>query len=192
MILDRQRKYGSYEIDGVPSNFSDAPDGIKVSIHAFHTYSVLTSREQLGDYGHFTDSKEFCCEGNFFIDLELPSLMADITPRQHKISSMVRRKADNMNMVYDDLHKLLMLSLPSNNDLKSLLTSLSTRLTNRYLVTRVIQYSDGPGPCVCDIARPFVWYRNESASSASEERAGDEFRAETEVTKVNDVDEMEL
>ena len=37
MILDRQRKYGSHEIDGVPSNFLAAPDGIKVSTLTFHT-----------------------------------------------------------------------------------------------------------------------------------------------------------
>ena len=37
MILDRQRKYGAYEVDGVLSNFSDAPDGIKVSTYTFHT-----------------------------------------------------------------------------------------------------------------------------------------------------------
>ena len=36
MILDRQRKNDAYEIDGL-SNFSDAPDGIKVSAHTFHT-----------------------------------------------------------------------------------------------------------------------------------------------------------
>jgi len=34
MILDRHRKCGSYEIDGVPNDFSDALDGIKVSTHA--------------------------------------------------------------------------------------------------------------------------------------------------------------
>jgi len=37
MILNWPTKYGGYEIDGVPSNFSAAPDGIKVSTHAFHT-----------------------------------------------------------------------------------------------------------------------------------------------------------
>jgi len=37
MILDRPRKYGSYAIDGVLNSFSAAPDGIKVSAHAFHT-----------------------------------------------------------------------------------------------------------------------------------------------------------
>ena len=83
-----------------------------------------------------------------------------------------------------DLYKPLMLSLPSDDDLKSLLTLLSTRLTDRYLVTRVIQCSESPNssivPYFCDIAKPFVWYRNENAGSASEERSGDELRAETE------------
>ena len=37
MILDRPRKYNSFKIDGVPGNFWAAPDGIKVSTHAFHT-----------------------------------------------------------------------------------------------------------------------------------------------------------
>ena len=37
MIFDRQRKYRSCKIPGVPGNFSAAPDGIKVSTHAFHT-----------------------------------------------------------------------------------------------------------------------------------------------------------
>jgi len=34
MILDQPRKYRSYEIYGVPGNFSRAPDGIQVSIRA--------------------------------------------------------------------------------------------------------------------------------------------------------------
>jgi len=132
--------------------------------------------------------------------------MAGITTRQHKISSVdyawVCRLTDVRCL---DLYKPRVLSLPSNDNLKSLLTSLSTRLANRYLVTRVIQYSDYPYPSAmrysCDIAKPFVWYRNESAGSLSEERFGNEFscRAETEgdqtkfkVMRVNDVDEMEL
>ena len=77
-----------------------------------------------------------------------------------------------------------MLSLPSNDDLKSLLTSLSTRLTNRYLVSEVIQYCDDPDSGItrylCDIAKPFVWHRNEGAGSAPDEQSGDELRAETE------------
>jgi len=38
MILDRQTKYGSYKIDGVPGNFLASLDSkVKVSTHAFHT-----------------------------------------------------------------------------------------------------------------------------------------------------------
>ena len=37
MILDRLRKYDSYEIDGVPGYFWAAPDGIKASTDALHT-----------------------------------------------------------------------------------------------------------------------------------------------------------
>ena len=47
-----------------------------------------------------------------------------------------------MNVDHLTLYEPLMLSLPSNDDLKSLLTSLSTPLTNRYFVLRVIQYFD--------------------------------------------------
>ena len=39
MILDRSRKSHSYEIDGVPSNFSTTLYGTKVSTHVFHTVS---------------------------------------------------------------------------------------------------------------------------------------------------------
>ena len=78
----------------------------------------------------------------------------------------------------------LILSLLSNDDLKSLLTSLSTRLTHRYLVTRLIQCSCYPDSRIitffCDIAKPFVWYRNESAGSPSDERLGGEMRTEAE------------
>ena len=37
MMLDRQRTWRRYEIGGVPGNFSAAPNGIKVSIRAFHS-----------------------------------------------------------------------------------------------------------------------------------------------------------
>jgi len=113
----------------------------------------------------------------------------DITPlRQHKISSMNSVVAQNQmhHGVSSRLYKPLMLSLPSNNDLKSLLAFLSsTRLANRYFIARVIQYSkykypyyESPMACMCDIAKPFVWYRHESAGSASEVRLGDELRGE--------------
>jgi len=141
-------------------------------------------REQLGDYGHFTDSNKFCCEGNLFADLKSLSLKADITPRQHELSSKDHVMAWNRtNFSHLDLYKPLMLSLPSNDDLKSLLTSLSTRLTNRSLVIRIIQCP--PDPCqhgsnittpFYSIAKPFVWHRNESAGSGSDKQSGDELR----------------
>ena len=37
MILNQPRKYNSHETHGIPTNFLTAPDGINVSIHAFHT-----------------------------------------------------------------------------------------------------------------------------------------------------------
>jgi len=80
-----------------------------------------------------------------------------------------------------------MLSLPSNDDLKSLLSSFSTRLTNRYLVTRVIHCppdSDEPDSNITtplySVAKPFFWHRNEGASSVAEEWSSDESGAETE------------
>ena len=97
-----------------------------------------------------------------------------------------------------DLYKPLMLSLPSNDDLKSLLTSLSTSLTNRYLVTRIIQCPDprklssNITTPLYNIAKPFVWHQNKSAGSVSEERSGDGLRGETQgdQVRVNDVDEI--
>ena len=86
-----------------------------------------------------------------------------------------------------NLYKPLMLSLPSNDELKSLLASFSTRLTNRYLVTRVIQYAPDPyqpGSNITtplySVAKTLVWHRNERPDSVSEERSGHESGAETE------------
>ena len=39
MILDRQRKYGSYKMGRALDNFLAAPYGIEVSTDAFHTVS---------------------------------------------------------------------------------------------------------------------------------------------------------
>ena len=113
--------------------------------------------------------------------------MADITLRQHKLSSMDRVMAWNRTYFrHLNLYKPLMLSLPSNDDLKSLLTLFSTRLTNRYLVTRIIRCL--PDPCqpgsnittpLYSVAKPFVWHRNQSTGSVSEERSDDELRGET-------------
>jgi len=99
---------------------------------------------------------------------------------------------------YLDLYKPLMLSLPSNGDFTSLLTLFSTRLANRYLVTRIIQcppHPQEPGSNITTplytVAKPFIWHRNESAGSMSEKWSSDESGAETaeddQATRVNDV-----
>jgi len=98
---------------------------------------------------------------------------------QHKISERGgHQRESGVVMAYHypdgftELYKPLGLSLPSNDDFKSLLASFSTRLTNRYLVARVIQCP--PDPRLhdssitarwCNIAKPFVWHRNEDADS---------------------------
>ncbi|KAL4068376.1 heterokaryon incompatibility protein-domain-containing protein [Scleroderma yunnanense] len=169
-------------VDGVSMEFSRAPDGIK-----------------LGDYGYFTDTEDFCCEGNIFADLRSLALGSDITPRHHKIDEKYRYNADGDYIEAHDpeflddsvtLYKPLGLSVPSNHDFNSLLASLSTRLTNRYLVIRVIHCATvpssepsrqwpllarlyrspifNPTTPLCTIAKPFVWHRDEGTGSASE------------------------
>jgi len=88
---------------------------------------------------------------------------------------------------YLHLYRPSMMSLPSNDDFKSLLTSCSTRFTNRYLVTKIIQCPPDPEQPdsnittpLYSVAKPLVWHRNESASSVAGERSGDESGAETE------------
>ena len=104
-------------------------------------------------------------------------------------------------MPFLNLYKPLVLSLPSNDDLRSLLASLSIRLTNRYLVTRIIQYSEDRGSSTMaylySVAKPFVWYRGESASYVSGERSGDELQGEMKgdrgdhwQVRINDIDEI--
>jgi len=85
------------------------------------------------------------------------------------------------------LYKPLMLSLPSNDDLKSLVASFSTRLANRYLITRIIQCPPDPRRPSSTITiplyaveKPLIWHRNESTSFVAEEWSSDESRAEME------------
>ena len=95
------------------------------------------------------------------------------------------------------LYKPHYLSLPTDDVVKILLTCLSIRLTNRYLVTRVIQ-CPGPDPHgadsstlpLCAFAKPIVWNRNNVAGSVSEERSGDEIMGDR--ARVRDADGMEL
>jgi len=139
------------------------------------------------------DSKEFCCEGNLFANIESLSLKVDITPMKHNISSTARTCMPDFH-----LYKPQMLSLPKNDNFKSLLALLSTQLPNRYLVTRIIQYSKD-----CDsstmayfysIAKPLVWYRDEHTGSMLEEWSGNKPRDEMKgghwQVRVNDVDEL--
>ena len=68
-----------------------------------------------------------------------------------------------------ELHKPFCLSLPSNDDFKSLLVSLSIRLANRYLITRVIHCrskSHLPGSettGIYNVTKPLVWHRYEGS-----------------------------
>ncbi|KIM56529.1 hypothetical protein SCLCIDRAFT_1220331 [Scleroderma citrinum Foug A] len=157
---------------------------------------------KLGDYGHFRDYEDFCCEGNLFDDLKSLSLTANITPRQHNISEKCYWDV----LIVDDfvkppfcrfgpneLHKPLGRSLPSNDDFKSLLVSLSTRYINKYLITTVVQCPPDPRQPGSGTtywyksAKPFVWHRNEGGGSVvgggGGETQGDE-------TKFNDMDEL--
>ncbi|KAL4081386.1 hypothetical protein V8B97DRAFT_17785 [Scleroderma yunnanense] len=174
-------------VDEVSMEFGQAPDEIN-----------------LGDYGHITEAKDFYCEGNIFADFKSLTSGQDITPRQHRISakrgydtSSDYVKAHQSNISTDDpvaLYKPLGLSLPRNQRFNLLLTSFSTQLSNRYLVTTVIQStgehlgeearqsshstvsqnsprfvtnSSSITTPLCIIAKPLVWNQNEDASSVS-------------------------
>ncbi|KAL4062633.1 heterokaryon incompatibility protein-domain-containing protein [Scleroderma yunnanense] len=159
-------------VDGAAMEWSLAPKGIK-----------------LGDYGCFTVSEDFRCEGNIFSDPESLAMMLNIFPKQHKIDADSKQSTDS-NYVevrrFPDtlrLYKPLGLSLPSNHDVISLLISLSTRLTNKYLVVSLIQcttmtVSGGPSftstidptTPLCIFRKPFIWHRGEDAGSASGQR----------------------
>ncbi|KAL4078659.1 heterokaryon incompatibility protein-domain-containing protein [Scleroderma yunnanense] len=176
-------RWGDYKalVDEVSVGFLPAPNGTK-----------------LGDYGRFTDSNDFCCQGNIFADLESLGSEPDITPRQHTICATHITYKDGDYVITPHrsspsdypqfyLYKPLGLSLPNNRHFNSLLTSLSTRLANKYLVTRAIQcatyYSwtqsgqfshhpcehprlfctlpstSDPTTPLCTIEKPFVWHR---------------------------------
>ena len=140
----------------------------------------------MGDYGRFTDCEDFYCEGNIFADLDSLPLKEDITPSQHGVSEhWYQRENDRVlarlnTHAFLELYKPYCLSLPINN-VKTLLTSLSTRSTNGYLVTRVIQCPPDPRwpgsststTSFCTFVKPFIWRQNAGANSVSEERSGD-------------------
>ena len=168
-------------------------------MYTYFLYSARVLRKQLGDYGRLTDCENFCCEGNIFADLESLPLKEGIAPRQHGVSQKGGFQEDSGRvLVRSNVHALVALyqpfclSLPINDDVKTLLTSLSTRSTNRYLVTRIIQCPEPlwPGSSTtyfCSFAKPFIWSRNEAADSVMEEQSGDETMGDQ--TRVNDADE---
>ncbi|KAL4076540.1 heterokaryon incompatibility protein-domain-containing protein [Scleroderma yunnanense] len=115
-------------VDGISREFSLAPKQIK-----------------LGDYGHLIGVEDFHCEGNIVDDLKPFLLKSDITPRKHKIGF---NTSSDYVTICEGIHpgppslilyKPFGLSLPSNCRFNSLLASYSTRLTNRYLVTTVVE-----------------------------------------------------
>ena len=152
------------------------------------SYSARVLQEQLGDYGRFLDCADFYCKGNIFADLNSLHLKEDITQSQHRVSTHRSQKENDralarLNMhAFLELYKPLCLSLPINDDVKTLLTSLSTRLTNGYLVTRVIQCPPDPRwpssststISFCAFVKPIIWRQNPGADSVLEEQSGDE------------------
>ncbi|KAL4065645.1 heterokaryon incompatibility protein-domain-containing protein [Scleroderma yunnanense] len=154
-------------IDEVSMRFSQAPNGIK-----------------LGDYGYFTGGV-FHLAGNISV----------ITPKQHKVSDVFGESTNNnyVKTRYPDaeLYKPVGLSVAINDDIKSWLDRHSAELTNKYLVTMVIQCppvpSSGPSSCetmpaqlfhslnsipdcptipLCIFKKPLVWYQHEGFGSA--------------------------
>ena len=110
-------------------------------------HNILVSGGHLGVVGHFKHSTELCNP----LGLS-SSLISAVDHFEHST----------------ELYNPLGLSLPNNDDFKSLLVSLSTRLTNRYLITWVIQDHSFPGSGTTrwyNAAKPFVWHRNGGSGS---------------------------
>ena len=115
--------------------------------------------------------------------------MADTTTVQHKLSLMdCLIDSSPVNLSYINLGNSWKLSLAWKDDLKLLLSSLSTRLTDRHLVTSIIQCPPDPGSNITtplySVTKPFVWHRNESAGSGSNELSGNELRGEVKGDQV--------
>ena len=116
-------------VDEVLVGFYLAREGTKVSAHSEYTAQV--SQGQLGDYGYFTDPKIFSCKGNIFTDMKSLISEADAFPRQHRVTDAKRSPLA--------VPAKSALSLPRNHVFNSLLASFSSRLTNAYLVTMIVQ-----------------------------------------------------
>ncbi|KAL4070150.1 hypothetical protein V8B97DRAFT_537929 [Scleroderma yunnanense] len=158
----------SLRVDGVSMEFSRAraPNGIK-----------------LGDYGYFTD-EVFHRVGNISVTT---------LKRHHKISDPYGGNTDSdcVKARYRDveLFKPVGISIGINGHVKSWLDRHSVELTNKYLVTMVIQCAAAPssgdtrsdrsrrsGPTTpfCLFKQPFVWHRNEDSGFASVESSSND------------------
>ena len=115
------------QVDGVSVTFSLAYQGIQVSTHLL--YNTWVSREQLGDYGYFSDCGDFRRCGN---------LLADAKPLIPEVDTIPRRQEVTTDFPFAVVGNYG-LSLPSNHAFNSMLASVSSRLTNAYLVTRIVQ-----------------------------------------------------
>ena len=131
MLASEWQIYKVLSVDGHIMEFSFPGEGIKVRMYAPQILLGLTV-QQLGDYGYFSDSGQFCGQGNLLSDFKSRISEADITPRQKEVTSWKFHVVDNTGM-----------SLPSNPAFNSLLASLFPRLTNAYLVTHVVRYRQG-------------------------------------------------
>ena len=120
-------------VNGHRMGFSFAGEGIKVRMYAPYILLGLTV-QQLGDYGYFTDSGQFCVQGNLLSDFKSRISEADITPRQKEVTSWKHNPVvvDNTGM-----------SLPNNPAFNSLLAPLTPQHINAYLVTHVVRYRQG-------------------------------------------------
>ena len=115
---------------------------------AYLSYAVRVLREQLGDYGYIT-AGSFRCEGNILSEFKSRSPISDIALRQHiidcdKPDSYYVTARPQRRWLRDrsvTVYKPRALLLPSNDHFYSFLASLPTtiRLTNKYLVTTVVQ-----------------------------------------------------
>ena len=120
-------------VDGHHTRFSFAGEGIKVRMYAPHILLGLTV-QQLGDYGYFSDSGQFCIQGNLLSDFKSRISEADITPRQKGMTA-----CSPNGVVVDNTGMLL----PNNPAFNSLLAPLVPQHINAYLVTHVVRYRQG-------------------------------------------------
>ncbi|KAL4075346.1 heterokaryon incompatibility protein-domain-containing protein [Scleroderma yunnanense] len=145
-------------VDGADKMFSEAPNGIK-----------------LGDYGYFANKGVFHPQGN----------ISEITLKQYKTSEVCGEiiHSNHVKTRYPNVeHKAVGLSVAINDDVKSWLDRHSAELTNKYLVTMVIQClplpsTPIPGPTIplCIFRKPFVWYQHKGFGSAWRGETKDKF-----------------